>query len=190
MATVPAGHRAAGTAPAARIIAPLLIGAVISLALGVYGRQHDPTGKTIATFGFSGMINMKVWLASAAAGLALVQVATALRLFGRIGSGPASGWVALLHRSSGALAVIVSAPVAFHCLWSLGFSTFDTRTTAHSLLGCAFYGVFVAKMLMLKTRRLPGWALPVIGGLTFAVLITIWLTSALWYFRSVGVPGL
>lgn len=182
--------RPAGLAPTARVLPPLLVGAAVSVALGVYGRLHDPTGRAISTFGFSGMINMKIWLSCVATALALVQVTTALRMYGRLGSGRTPAWVAVLHRTSGAAAVVVSAPVAFHCLWSLGFSTLDARTTAHSLLGCAFYGAFVAKMLMLKTKRLPGWALPVIGGLTFTVLVAIWLTSALWYFQTVGNPGL
>ena len=40
-----------------------------------------------------------------------------------------------LHRWSGAVAFVATLPVAYHCLWSLGFSTFDTRTALHSLIG-------------------------------------------------------
>jgi hypothetical protein len=54
------------------------------------------------------------------------------------------------------------------------------------MLGCTFYGAFVAKMLTLRMRRLPGWALPVLGGLVFTTLVATWLTSALWYFGTVG----
>jgi uncharacterized protein DUF6529 len=188
MATLPAGRSAAGTSPAVRVVVPLLVGAAVSVALGVYAHTHDPTGRTVTTFGFSGVINMKVWLTTGAALLALVQLASALRMYGVLGAGSAPKWLAPLHRTSGTVAVLLTVPVAYHCLWSLGFSTFDTRTTVHSLLGCAFYGAFVAKLLSLKMRRLPGWALPIFGGLVFTVLVAIWLTSALWFFRSVGFP--
>ncbi len=36
--------------------------------------------------------------------------------------------------------------------------------------------------------RLPGWALPVLGGLLAAVLVVVWFSSALWYFTSSGLP--
>jgi Family of unknown function (DUF6529) len=181
--------RDAGRSPAARVLVPLLVGAAVSLTLGIYARAHDPSGRAITTFGFSGVLNMKAWLTTVVAVLALVQLASALRIFGKLGSGPPPHWVNVLHRSSGTVAVIVSAPVAFHCLWSLGFSTFDTRTTVHSLLGCTFYGAFVAKLLALKMSRLPGWALPVLGGLVFTAIVGLWLSSALWFFRNVGFPN-
>jgi hypothetical protein len=185
-AGTPAARRASPSAT--RVIVPLLAGAAVAVSLGAYGSVHDPTGETITTLGFSGMINMKVWLTTGAATLALVQLATALRMYGRLGSGPAPGWVAPLHRGSGGVAVLLSLPVAYHCLWSLGFSSYDTRTLTHSLLGCAFYGAFVAKILALKMRGLPGWALPVFAGLTFAAVMGLWLTSSLWFFRTVGFP--
>ena len=53
---------------------------------------------------------------------------------------------------------------------------------AHSVLGCAFYGAFVTKMLVLRSNRVPRWALPLIGGLLFAVLAGVRLTSSLWFF--------
>lgn len=189
MATpVPAGRSAAPTAPGVRIVVPLLVGAAVSVALGAYGGTHDPTGRTVATFGLSSVLSMKAWLTTGAAALALVQLVSALRMYGVLGAGSVPHWVALLHRTSGTVAVLLTVPVAFHCLWSLGFSTFDVRTTVHSLLGCAFYGAFVAKLLALKMRRLPGWALPVFGGLVFTVLMAIWLTSSLWFFRTIGFP--
>ena len=186
----PARHAAAGRGvPAVRVLVPLLAGAAVSLTLGVYARSHEPTHRAITTFGFSDVLHMKAWLTTVVAALALGQLASALRIFGHLGHGPAPRWVNAAHRTSGTAAVITSAPVAFHCLWSLGFSSFDTRTTVHSLLGCAFYGAFVAKLLALKMSRLPGWALPVLGGLVFCVIVGLWLTSSLWFFRAVGFPG-
>jgi len=47
--------------------------------------------------------------------------------------------------------------------------------------------VFSAKMLLLRSERLPGWLLPIVGGLVFTALTILWLTSALWFFRTFGV---
>ena len=33
---------------------------------------------------------------------------------------------------------------------------------------------------------MPGWALPVIGGVLFVILVLIWFTSSLWFMRNVG----
>ena len=162
----------------------LLVAALVSVTLGVYARAHHPTGDPIPTFGFSDVIHMKVWFTTVVALLALVQVATALRIFGHLGSGKSPHWVHVLHRTSGVAAVIVSAPVAFHCLWSFGFETYVTRAWVHSLLGCLFYGAFVAKILALKMPRMPNWALPVLGGAVFAAVVGLWLTSSLWFFQE------
>ena len=45
------------------------------------------------------------------------------------------------------------------------------------------------KMMLLRARRLPGWTLPVAGGLLVALLTAIWLSSSLWFFTNVGFPG-
>jgi Family of unknown function (DUF6529) len=188
VASEPNSLPAAGRRTPALVLIPLLVGCAVAIVLGVYGRNHQPTGEAIFTLGFSGMINMKVWLTTIVVLFALFQLASALRLYGVYGSGGAPKWVGTAHRVSGVLAVLISAPVAFQCLWAIGFSSFDTRTLWHSVLGCVFYGAFVAKMLTLRMRGLPGWALPLFGGLTFTVIIAIWFTSAFWFFQNVGFP--
>ncbi len=162
----------------------VLIGAAVSVAIGSYSRNHVPTGRPITTLGFPTLLDIKVWLATAAVVFAFVQVGTALRIYGRIGAGPSRSAAALTHRISGVVAVALTLPVAFHCLWSLGFGTYSTRVLVHSVMGCAFYGIFVTKMLAVRSSRLPAWALPVLGGVLFTVLVTIWLTSSLWFFNS------
>jgi hypothetical protein len=184
--SVSTAPRTSRTSPAAPILVPLLVGALVSLTLGVYARAHPPTGDPIPTLGFSDVIHMKVWLTSVVGLLALVQIVSALRIYGRLGKGKTPHWVNVVHRTSGTAAVIVSAPVAFHCLWSFGFETYVTRAWVHSLLGCLFYGAFVAKILALKMPRMPNWALPVLGGTVFTALIVLWLTSSLWFFRTHG----
>ena len=82
----------------------------------------------------------------------------------------------------------ISLPVAFHCIWSLGFVTTTPRVLAHSLAGCLFYGAYAAKMVGLRVRGLPNWALPVLGGTVLTLFVTIWLTAALWLFTRHGIP--
>jgi hypothetical protein len=53
-----------------------------------------------------------------------------------------------------------------------------------SLLGSAFYGAVVAKVLVVRSTRFAPWVLPVAGGLLFAIILGLWLTSALWFFTA------
>ncbi len=178
------------TAP--RLGAAFATGAALSVALGAYGRVHDPTGHALFTLFFTNTLSMKAWLATVAVVLAIVQVMTALRLYGRL-SWPATAprWLGDAHRLSGTLAFLFSLPVAFHCLWALGFKAHlsQARVFAHSLLGCAFYGAFAAKVIIVRSKGLPGWALPVAGALVFSVLVAVWCTSSLWFFTHVGFPN-
>lgn len=168
----------------------LLVGAGVAVALGVYGNVHDPTGRSLVTLFFTGTINLKVWLATFALGLAGFQLYTALRIYGRLGSGDVPGWMKSAHRLSGTGAFLLSIPVAYHCLWALGFTAdAGTRVLAHSLLGCVFYGAFVAKVLTVRSSATPAWVLPVLGGTAFTALVAIWLTSSFWFFTTVEFPG-
>jgi uncharacterized protein DUF6529 len=174
---------------APRLLFAAALGALVAVALGVYGRLHDPSQELVFTLFFSSTIAMKVWLGSVAAALAVVQVISAMWVYGRL-PGRAPEWAGGVHRISGRLAFIVSLPVAYHCLWSLGFQDTDTRVLAHSLLGCAVYGAFASKVTIVRSGGLPGLALPVAGGIMFAVLIGAWLTSALWFIDESGWPAL
>ncbi len=171
-----------------------LAGAVVAVALGTYGSVHDPTGRDIFHLGFSGMPNMKIWLGSGALALGVFQVVTASWMWGRLpGVGERPAWLGPVHRWSGTLAFVLTVPVAYHCLWAIGFNNQlagegNARRLIHSLAGCAFYGAFTTKMLALRTRRLPGWTLPVLGGLLFTLLVAAWATSSLWWFTTVDFP--
>ena len=166
----------------------VLAGACVAVAVGVFGRVHDPENTTLKLF-FSDTIHFKVWATTLVFALALAQLFGGLWMFGKLPGGPAPSWVGPAHRVSGTLAFLVSLLVAYHCLFSLGFNPEEThgRQFFHSLLGCTFYGAFVTKVLVVRSRRMPGWAIPVIGGLLFTALVLLWLTSAFWFFRNVGV---
>jgi hypothetical protein len=191
MATQAAGDTGRVPADARRLTlaAVLLAGAAVAIALGVYAKAHSPAGRPLETFGFSGMLQMKTWFATAAVSLLVVQLVTALWMWGRlpgVSSNPtAVGW---LHRWSGSAAFVLTLPPAFHCLWALGFGTGSTRVAVHGLAGCTFYGAYAAKMLCLRVRGLPSRAIPVLGGTVLTAFVVVWLTSALWFFTRSGLP--
>lgn len=166
------------------LIGAAAVGAAVAFGLGVYGRVHQPTGAAVAPLRPDNILDVKAACASVAVTLALFQLASALRLYGRVGGGrPAPAWLGPAHRWSGTVAFVVSLPAAYHCLWGLGFQDTTTRVLAHSMLGCAFYGAFAAKLLVLHSRRVPGWALPLLGSALVTLLVAIWFTSAWWYYR-------
>lgn len=140
----------------------------------------------LVTTVFSSTIAAKAWLATAALALALVQVTTAARIYGRLSFLPERGaTIARVHRWSGRLAFLFTLPVFFHCVTILGFQTPSTRVAVHSLVGTFLYGVFAAKVLVVRDRSLSGWALPTAGLTLASMLAVIWFTSSLWYFTNV-----
>lgn len=179
-------HRARGSNPAV-ILVPLVVGFAVAIALGAYGRLHEPTGIAVSIAGFSGARSVKAWLATVVFLLALVQLGSALAMAGRLPGRVAPSWTPVLHRWSGRAAVLLAVPVMVHCLYALGFQADTPRVLVHSVLGCFFFGAFVAKMLLLTRRGVPGWAIPVIGGLVFSGVAGLWLTSSLWFFTTFGV---
>jgi hypothetical protein len=149
----------------------------------------NSTYTDIMTSVFSTTITSKVWLATAALALAGVQVLTGARIFGKL-----ERFVPIqrprvnrVHRWSGRLAVLLTLPVVFHCVFILGFKTTDARVLAHSILGSFVYGVFAVKVFFVHDRRHPRWVVPLVGGTMASVLAGLWATSALWYFTNVRV---
>ena len=173
----------------ARLLLAGAVGAAIALSLGIYGNAHEPATDLQLTLGFANTITMKVWLASAGVLFALVQLGSALWMYGRLPFSGAPPWLGSLHRISGRLAFLLTLPVAYHCLYQLAFQDSDTRVLVHSLLGCAFYGAFAAKVVIVRSHSLPGAALPVAGALVFTVLVGVWLTSGLWFISENGFPS-
>ena len=138
---------------------------------------------------FSTAIAGKVWFATAAILFACVQVLTGARIFGKLQrivriERPT---VNRVHRWSGRLAFLCTLPVAFHCIFILGFKTTNARVVAHCVLGSFVYGVFVVKIFFVHDARHPRWVLPVVGGTLASVLAGLWFTSAFWYFTNVRV---
>ncbi|HEU4330512.1 MAG TPA: DUF6529 family protein [Lapillicoccus sp.] len=172
-----------------------VLGAVVAVLVGVFGKVHEPTTAGLATLGFRTVIDMKVVLSTVVGVLVLLQLLGGLWIFGRFGR-PAPSWVGPAHRACGAIAVILAVFVAYNCLWALGLESgtlkngevVGTRTVVHGLLGCAVMGAFVVKAAAVRSKRAPGWFLPVAGGLLFALLMAAVLTSAGWYLSTRGWP--
>jgi hypothetical protein len=172
------------------------VGAVVALLVGVFGRIHDPTLSGTTTLGYSTVLAMKTVVATVIAVLVVAQLVTALWIYGRLGL-RAPSWLGIVHRTTGGTALVLVLFVAYHCLWSLGLEVgrlpdgeeVSTRTFVHGLLGCAVTGAVVVKIVAVRSRRAPGWLLPVAGGLLFTLLVLTILTSAAWYVTTKGWPS-
>jgi len=165
------------------------VGALVALTLGFYGSAHEPATDLAITLGFADTITMKVWLSSVAVLFALVQVSSALWMYGKLPIAGRPAWLGNAHRISGRLAFLISLPVAYHCLYQLAFQTTTTRVLVHSLLGCLFYGAFATKVTIIRAPGRAGRWLPIAGGVVFAVLIGVWVTSGLWFVATSGIPS-
>ena len=180
------------------IVVPLVAfaaGGVVAVLVGVFGKVHDPTLDGTTTLGFDTVIDMKVVLSTVIGVLAVGQVVGALWLYGKLGI-KAPSWLGAAHRTSGTIALALAVFVAYNCLWALGLETgtvhgekVGTRTVVHGVLGCAVIGALVVKVVAVRSRRSSGWFLPVAGGVLFALLIVVVLTSAGWYLQDEGWPG-
>jgi hypothetical protein len=169
------------------VLLPLLAFALVALVVGFVAKENapDPAAKEWYHLFFSDPIHMKAWLATGAALLACTQLFTAAWIFGKLPF-ERSPRVNLVHRWSGRAAFILTLPVAYHCIFKLGFQSGDDRVLVHSLVGSAFFGAYAAKVLIVKLKRFPVWVIPTAGGLLFTALITIWYTSAYWFFGQLG----
>src|ERR1044071_9425431 len=97
------------------------IGAAVAVAFGVYGKVHDPASETTVKWFFTSTLHLKAWFTTVALLFAILQVVGGMWMFGKLGSRPAPKWLGPAHRIAGSLALLFTLPVAYHCLWSLGF---------------------------------------------------------------------
>jgi hypothetical protein len=176
--------------PAGRLAVAGGLALVVAVALYAFGRTHTPA-YAMSLFGQHGVAvnRLKAQLATGMLGLALVQLTLALWMYRRLpGAGAAPPPVPVAHRVGGVSLFLLSLPVAVHCMFAYGVQLGDLRVAVHSLAGCFFYGAFAAKVLIVRSRRLPGWALPLAGGLLVTLVVVMWYSSALWYFDGSRLP--
>ncbi|WP_407565167.1 DUF6529 family protein [Streptomyces sp. 184] len=173
-----------------------LLGAALPVAAGVaiwlVGQHHTPE-YTTGLFGEQGdaAVTLKARLGTALFGLAVVQLLLAAGMYARLpGRAAASSRIRITHRVIGWTAFLLSVPIAYHCVRTYGVETTDTRVHLHSIAGCALYGAFVAKVLVVRSRHLPGWLLPAAGSALFVAVGLLWYSAALWALNDYSVPGL
>ncbi|MFN2568543.1 MAG: DUF6529 family protein [Candidatus Dormibacteria bacterium] len=172
------------------LLVPLVLALAIAGGIYAFGTSHTPD-YSISLFGrtAAATLPLKSWLASVILGLALWQLVLALWMYGKLpGTGEAPRRLPLVHRLSGLALVAVSVPVAYHCMFAYGVQRFDGRVAVHSIAGCFLYGAVVAKVAIVRTKRLPGWALPIAGGTLVVVVGLLWYTSALWHYNGANLP--
>lgn len=183
--TGPRGRRAW---PAA--LATLVLGVAVFLAIFAVGRAVTPD-YTTGLFGqhLEDAVRLKAQMGTALLGLALIQLALGLWMYGRLpGLARASRRVRISHRVIGALAFLLSVPIAVHCISTYGIELTPTRAAVHSISGCFLYGAFAAKVLVVQWRETPRWLLPVLGGSLAAAIAVSWYAAALWYFNGFTLP--
>jgi hypothetical protein len=171
---------------AARLARIGVLAAGVTAAVYVAGRVLTPD-YTFGIFGRVGLgaISLKSVLATIVFGVAILQVLLALWMYRRLpfaGSPPRP--VRLAHRIIGFALFALTVPIAVHCLIAYGVQLTSPRVAVHSLAGCFLYGAFAAKVLLVQSKRLPGWTLPVAGGMLAVLVGVLWYTSAFWYYNG------
>jgi Family of unknown function (DUF6529) len=177
------------TRSAAWLLVPLTVGALAAVGFGILARESGTSGGYPGPWYrlfFSDTLHLKAWFAIAAVALACTQLFTAAWVFRKL-YWPRPRWINFVHRWGGRLAFLATIPVAYHCIFKLGFQKTDTRVAVHSFFGCAVYGAFAAKVTIVRLHRFPAWVLPLAGGILFAALVGVWYTSAFWFLRLAGI---
>ena len=177
---------------AARALIPLAAGLLVALAIYVVATSitPDPTSSLFGTSG-AGTFPLKSALASGVLAFAAFQLYTSLWIFGKINRKRAlPRRLRIVHRASGYLAILLSLPIAYNCLLAYGFEDFDRRVLVHAVAGCFFYGAFAAKIVIVRSKRLPGWTLPIAGGTLVTIVFLLWYSAGLWYYNDFNSPGL
>ena len=134
----------------------LVAGAAVAVALGVYSVLHQPTGRDFVLYGFESAASWKNALTLVVALLLVAQAALSFKLAGLFGlRATTRPWLSELRRLLATLAVGFSLPVAFHCVWVLGFGSDSLAlSTLHSILGCVAYGCVVAALWPDRAERI------------------------------------
>ena len=188
-----AGQREADQKPPiARIAVIGLLSAGVVVAIYIAGRVHM-VNPAFSLFGtqYEAARSLKAVLATAALGVAAVQVLLALWMYRKLPlAGRPPRAVRPAHRLLGYGLFALTIPIALHCLIAYGVQLTSVRVAVHSLAGCFLYGAFVAKVLLVHTRRLPRWVLPVAGGMLAVTVAMLWYSSALWYYNGYQLPHL
>src|SRR5262249_20942745 len=92
----------------AAVLTAVLIGSLVAVGLGVFGKVHEPQFFSVNVAGFSSGTAVKAWLGTLAVALALFQLVSAFAMYRLIPGGRAPAWMGIAHVWSGRLAVVAS----------------------------------------------------------------------------------
>lgn len=157
---------------------------IAALALGWLA--WSPTVPTFHLF-FSDFQHMKIWLATGALVLAGAQLLWAARIYNLLRFPPGGRFYAHVHRWAGRLALLLTLPIAYHCIILVGLTPIDMRVLGHMILGAFFYGVVATKVFLVRWTARAGWLVPLAGGVLFVMLLGLWLTSVPWFVSIYGL---
>jgi hypothetical protein len=175
---------AAAARSPAWLLVPIVVFALVALLAGFLSAHDTRAGGYFDLF-FSDPIHLKSWFATAALALGVLQLLTAAWIYRKL-PWRKPAWVNPVHRWSGRFAFLAILPVAYHCIFKLGFQSGDDRVLWHSLVGCFVFGAFAAKVTIVRLRGFPRFVLPLAGGILFTTLVAVWWTSARWFFGEAG----
>jgi hypothetical protein len=116
------------------LVRPLLLFAGVALVIGFVASRTDvqPYETPFFRLFFSDPLHMKAWLTTSALLLGLAQLLTAARIYGKLRFPPEGRLYPLVHRWSGRVAILLTLPAAYHCIFELGFGTYNARAFIHS----------------------------------------------------------
>lgn len=191
-----AAHRRTDRVGLSVPLTAFVVGSAVALLIGVIGKVREPSLAGTTSLGYDTVIEMKVAVSIVIAGLVILQLLGALWLYGRLGIA-APSWLGRAHRISGITALVLSLFVGYHCLVALGLESgtlpdghqVPMRAVVHGVLGCAVFGAVVAKVMAVRSRRAPGWFLPLAGGLLVTLFVIVLWTSVVWYVGERGWPS-
>jgi uncharacterized protein DUF6529 len=112
-----------------RPVLPLVLFALITLTVGLVATAtvREPYATSFFHPFFSDVLQMKAWLVTAAVVLACGQLLTAARIYELLGFPPKGRFYHVVHRWSGRATIVLTLPVAYHCIFLLGFSANSPR---------------------------------------------------------------
>jgi uncharacterized protein DUF6529 len=98
-------------------------GAVLTLTVGLVagGKVREPYATPFFHPFFRDVLQMKAWLVTAAVVLACGQLLTGARIYELLRFPPTGRFYHGVHRWSGRAAIVLTLPVAYHCIFMLGF---------------------------------------------------------------------
>src|SRR5215207_11307312 len=79
------------------VLITVALGALVAVALGLFGKMHEPQFFSISVAGFSSGTAVKSWLATLAIVLALFQLVSAFAMYQLIPGGKAPAWMGTAH---------------------------------------------------------------------------------------------